>query len=112
MRAGKLSHRIDFEAPGQVQDQESGEVLPGWLPVRQRVAADYQPMSARDVFTAQTAKSEATGRFVIRRWPGLAPTMRIIHRGLIFSIIGQPIPDPNSGLEYVTILVATGVKDG
>ena len=38
--------------------------------------------------------------------------MRILHRGQIFTIIGQPLPDRNSGLEYLTLVVATGVNDG
>lgn len=112
MRAGKLRHRIRFETPALMQDGENGEMVPGWSLVREKVPAAYEALSARDVFAAQTANSEATGRFVIRHWPGLLATMRIIHRGLIYSIQGQPIPDPDSGLEYVTIMVTTGVNDG
>ena len=43
---------------------------------------------------------------------GVLPTMRILHRGEVYDIQGPPMPDPVSGLEYLTILVAKGVNDG
>lgn len=112
MRAGKLRHRIDFQQAVLVQDTETGEMIPGWSTVRDKVPASFEPLSARDVFAAKAAQSEATVRFVIRYWSGLLPTMRIIHRGAIYSISGQPLPDQKSGLDYLTILASTGVSDG
>lgn len=38
--------------------------------------------------------------------------MRIVHRGDFYSIEGPPLEDPKSGLEYLTLLVSKGVKDG
>jgi head-tail adaptor len=49
---------------------------------------------------------------VIRYRAGVLPTMRILHRGDVYNIQGQPMPDPVSGLEYLTILVSKGVDDG
>jgi len=49
---------------------------------------------------------------VIRYRAGVLPTMRILHRGDVYNIEGPPLPDPDSGLEYLTILVAKGVNDG
>jgi SPP1 family predicted phage head-tail adaptor len=112
MRAGQLRHRIDFQMPAFVQDTETGEMVPGWETVREKVPASFTPMDARDVFAAQAAQSEATATFLIRHWAGILPTMRIIHRGSVYSITGQPMPDNVSGLEYLKILAATGVNDG
>ncbi|MGP6426318.1 phage head closure protein [Pseudomonas pharyngis] len=112
MRAGRLRHRIDFQEKALVQDPSNGEMIPAWRPVRQKVPADFEPLSSKDLFAAQAAQSQATCRFVIRHWPGLLPTMRIIHRGKVYSIEGEPLPDPESGLEYLTILTKTGVNDG
>ncbi|WP_448089512.1 phage head closure protein [Pseudomonas azerbaijanoccidentalis] len=112
MRAGLLRHRITFQSPGMVQDPETGEMLPGWVPVWEKVAASVEPLSARDLIAAQAGQSEASGRVVIRYRAGVLPTMRIIHRGDVYDIQGQPMPDPVSGLEYLTILVAKGVNDG
>ncbi|QBR32833.1 MULTISPECIES: phage head closure protein [Pseudomonas] len=112
MRAGRLRHRIDFEEKALVQDPNNGEMIQGWRPVRERVPADFEPLSSKDLFAAQAAQSQATCRFVIRHWAGLLPTMRIVHRGKVYSIEGEPLPDRESGLEYLTILTKTGVNDG
>ena len=112
MRAGKLRQRITFQAPGLVQDPATGEMLPGWVPVWESVPASVQPLSARDLIAAQAGQSEASGRMVIRYRAGVLPTMRILHRGDIYNIQGPPMPDPVSGLEYLTILVAKGLNDG
>lgn len=112
MQAGKLRQRITFQQPGLVQDMETGEMLPGWVPVWEKVPASVESLSARDLIAAQAGQSEASGRMVIRYRSGVLPTMRIIHRGDVYNIQGQPMPDPGSGLEYLTILVAKGVNDG
>lgn len=112
MRAGALRHRITFQTLGQIQDPGSGEMLPGWQTVWDKVPASVEPLSARDLIAAQAGQSEASGRMVIRYRTGVLPTMRILHRGDVYNIQGQPMPDPVSGLEYLTILVAKGVNDG
>lgn len=112
MRAGKLRHRITFEVPGITQDPATGEELPGWVPIWEKVPASVESLSARDLIAAQAGQSEASGRMVIRYRAGVLPTMRILHRGDVYNIQGPPMPDPDSGLEYLTILVAKGVNDG
>lgn len=112
MRAGKLRQRITFQAPGLTQDPVTGEQIEGWAMVWEKVPASVEPLSARDLIAAQAGQSEASGRMVIRYRPGVLPTMRILHRGDVYNIQGPPLPDPDSGLEYLTILVAKGVNDG
>lgn len=112
MQAGKLRHRIDFQTLGAVQDPVSGEMVPGWSTLWARVPASITPLSARDLIAAQAAQSEASARVVIRYRAGVLPTMRIIYRGEVYDIKGPALPDPDSGLEYLTILVAKGVNDG
>jgi SPP1 family predicted phage head-tail adaptor len=112
MRAGTLRHRITFQALGREQDPETGEEMEGWTTVWEKVPASVEPLSARDLIAAQAGQSEATGRMVIRYRPGVLPTMRILYRGDIYNIKGPALPDPVSGLEYLTILVAKGVNDG
>lgn len=112
MRSGKLRHRITFQSSGLAQDPVTGEMIQDWTTVWDKVAASVTPLSSRDLFAAQAGQSEATGRMVIRFRPGVLPTMRILHRGDIYNIQGPPLPDPESGLEYLTILVAKGVNDG
>lgn len=112
MRAGDLRHRIEIQhkvTPRDPVTLELGE--PEWRLFAQ-VWAQVSPLSARDLIAAQAAQSEATARFVIRHRPGVLSTMRILYRGELYSIAGQPLEDPNSGREYLTLLVSKGVKDG
>lgn len=112
MQAGRLRHRVDFQALGLVQDPGTGEIVPGWHTIWAKVPASFEPLSARDMIAAQAAQSEATARVVIRYRAGVLPTMRIIHRGEVYDIKGPALADPDSGLEYLTIVVAKGVNDG
>jgi len=112
MQAGKLRHRIDFQMLGDVQDPSSGEMVPGWATVWEKLPAYVTPLSARELIAAQAAQSEASARIMIRYRAGVLPTMRIIFRADVYDIKGPPLPDPDSGLEYLTILVAKGVNDG
>lgn len=112
MRAGLLRHRIDIQSRGLTQDPETGEMVEGWLTIWPKVPASVQPLSARDLIAAQAGQSEATGRMVIRYRAGVLPTMRILYRGDVYNIQGPPLPDPDSGQDYLTILVARGLNDG
>ena len=112
MQAGKLRHRITFQSPGLVQDPQSGEMLPGWTTVWEKVPAEVRSLSARDLIAAQAGQSEATARMVIRYRAGVLPTMRILYRGDVYNMQGPALPDPDSGLDYLTMLVAQGVNDG
>ncbi|WP_085696277.1 phage head closure protein [Pseudomonas sp. B26(2017)] len=112
MRAGTLRQRIDIQEEQLTQNQQTGEMEKAWVTVWERVPASFAPLSARDLLAAQAGQSEATARVVIRYRAGVLPTMRIIHRGNVCAIAGQPLPDQDSGLEYLTILVSQGVKYG
>lgn len=112
IQAGKLRHRIEIQhkvTPRNPETLEYGE--PAWE-LFAKVWAEVTPLSARDLLAAQAAQSEATARMVIRYRPGVLPTMRIAYRGEVYSIEGRPLEDADSGLEYLTILVSRGVKDG
>ena len=114
MRAGKLRHKVTIQAPGLTQDPVSGEMVPGWVdwPVAgAKHWASIEPLSARDFIAAQAGQSEIAARIVMRYREGILPTMRILHRGKVYVIQGV-LPDAKSGLEYLTIPVSEGVKDG
>lgn len=112
MRSGKLRHRVDIQALDLVQDPDSGEMVSGWTTVWPKVPASFEPLSARDLMAAQAAQSEATARVMIRYRQGVLPTMRVLHRGEVFEMKGPALADPESGLEYLTIMVGKGLNDG
>ncbi|WP_313328704.1 phage head closure protein [Pseudomonas qingdaonensis] len=112
MRAGPLRHRIEIQHRVASRDSDTGEYGEAvWQPFA-RVWSQISPLSARDFIAAKAAQSEATARIVIRYRDGVLPTMRIIYRDEIYSIVGPPLADPDSGLDYLTILTSKGVKDG
>lgn len=113
MRAGKLRHRINIQEKLSPRDPVTGEFgEPQWVNRWEKCPASVEPLSARDFIAAKAGQSEATARVVIRYRPGVLPTMRIVYRGEVYSIEGSPLEDAKSGLEYLTILVSKGVKDG
>ncbi|MGQ3824202.1 phage head closure protein [Pseudomonas alliivorans] len=112
MNAGKLRHRIAFQSLGAGQDPVTGEETKVWVTIWDKVPASVEPLSSRDLIAAQAAQSDASARIVVRYRAGVLPTMRILFRDEVYAIKGQPMPDPVSGLEYLTILVSKGVLNG
>ena len=110
MRNGKLRHRVLLQQPGQVQDPESGEEVPGWVDVAS-LWASVEPLSAREFIAAKAGQSEITARIVIRHRDGIDATMRILYRGKVYAIHGV-LADAKSGLEYLTLPVSEGVAHG
>lgn len=112
MRLGQLRHLIRIEAKVIPRDPGTGEFgEPAWQ-LFAEVYAKKSPLSARDLIAAQAAQSEASVRFQIRYREGVLPTMRIVYNSEVYSIEGPPLEDEKSGLDYLTILVSKGVKDG
>ncbi|WP_152692335.1 phage head closure protein, partial [Citrobacter freundii] len=57
------------------------------------------------------ANVKVTARITIRFRDDIQEKDRILFRGKIYSVEGI-LPDPNSGLEYLTLPCSEGVKDG
>lgn len=74
-----------------------------------QVYAQIVPSSAREFIAANAQQSEVRGRIVIRSRSDIDATMRIIHRGMAYQILGV-LPDPVNGLEYMTLPVSQGVR--
>lgn len=110
MKAGKLRHRVVLERPIQVQDPVTGAVTIQWEFFR-TVWAAVEPLSVREFLAAQQTHSEVTARITLRYSSGFKPEMRIVHRGLYYNPAGF-LPDPKSGLDYVTVPCSQGLSDG
>lgn len=113
MRAGTLRHRIDIQERTTLRDPVTGEYgEPQWITRWERCPARVEPLSSKDMLAAKAAQTEATTRMVIRYRQGVVSEMRIIYRNEVYSIEGPPLEDAESGLEYLTLLVSKGVRDG
>lgn len=110
MQAGKLRHRIELQKPVSAQDPVSGEIVRSWEYVA-TLWAEVTPLSVREFIAAQASQSEISARIKIRRRTDVTARHRIVFRGQIYNIEGV-LPDPESGLEYLTLPCSEGVNDG
>ena len=111
MLAPKLRHRITIERMVETQDPNTGAITEAWTVFEGDVPADVLPMSSGEVLKAGAAQSTARYRFVIRYLPGLVGKMRVVHEGLYFNIIGEPIPDATLR-RHMTLVAEAGLRDG
>jgi len=111
MNAGKLRHRVTFQSPGTTQDPVTGEMVQGWATVWDKVPASVEPLSVKDYIASHAVQAEIAARITIRFRAGVSASMRIIHRGEIYNILGV-LSDPNSGLEWLTLPCSKGVNEG
>jgi len=96
----------------KVTTQDSnGDIVTGWQTFADKVPAAIEPLSARDLIAAQAVQSEVVARITMRYRPGLLASMRIVHGSTIYNIAGV-LPDPVSGVEYITVPVSAGVNEG
>lgn len=108
---GELVHRITVEYPKYSQNTETGERQTKWSVFASDIAAKVSPLSAKEFIAAQATQSRVSARILIRYRPGLDASMRIKHRGTIYNIEGI-LPDNESGLEWITLPVSSGVNSG
>lgn len=107
LKSRKLRHRVVIEQYAETQDPNTGAMVRGWSKYGDRWA-EYVANSVREFIAAASNQSEVKGRFVLRYDADIVPQMRIVHRGKTYEILGV-MPDPDSGLEYITCAVSEGV---
>ena len=123
LESGKLRHRVRIEAYAEqrdssgevIQDQETGEVLMAWQELA-TVWAAVEPLSAREFIQSAATQSQVTARITIRQRDDLLPSMRLVHvrsgrTDVIYNIHGV-LADRESGMEYLTLPVSSGVGQG
>lgn len=116
LRAGRLRHRVDVEELVVSQDSD-GAIVEDWVTFASHVPAEIGVLSARGVITAreiiaaQAVQSRVSTLITLRTLPGLLASMRIVHRGVIYNIEGV-VPDPSSGIRFVTLPCSSNVNQG
>lgn len=104
----RLRHRVQIQQQVETQDPDTGAVDVSWELYAERWA-EHISSSVKEFIAAAAVQSEVKGRFVLREDPGVTADMRVIHRGKAHAILGV-MPDPDSGLEYMTLAVSEGVQ--
>ena len=107
IKSRKLRHRVEVQQYQETQDPNTGAMVREWVKYGDRWA-DYVANSVREFIAAASQDSQVSGRFVLRHDAGIDATMRILHRGKTYDILGV-MPNPESGLEYMTLPVSEGV---
>lgn len=103
----RLRHRVLIQRPEETQNLDTGAVELAWVEFGRRWS-EYRAASAREFIAAAQYDSEVKGRFTLRAGEGITDQMRVLHRGKVFAVLGV-LPDPDSGLEYITLPVSEGV---
>lgn len=109
--AGTLRHRITIQRKEHSQNPVTGEMTHTWKDVYRDIPASVEPLSVREYLSAQSLQSNVSLRVKIRHAPGLTADMRILHGDKVYNPAGW-LPDPESGLVYLTAPCSEGVNDG
>ena len=104
MKASRLKQRVTVHKATSARSPMGGSSSPIWGPAL-TLWASIEPLSVKDVFTAQAADSQTTARCIMRYRTDIDSKCRIEHRGIMYAIDGEPLPDADSGLEYITLML-------
>lgn len=107
--AGKLRHRLTILAVTAEQDSDTGEMAETWAEL-DTVWGAFEPYSTKEYHAAATTVDRTEARAVIRYRADVAAEMRVSFRGKTYEIKGPPLPDKESGREYLTLMLA-GVEN-
>jgi SPP1 family predicted phage head-tail adaptor len=120
IEAGRLRHRVRIEqsvlavdSNGDVIQDNNGETTSSWVEVA-TVWAAIEPISGREFIQSQAKQSQITARIMIRFREGVTAAMRLVHvrrnmADVVYNIHAL-LADKDSGLEYITMPVSTGVS--
>lgn len=116
LQAGKLRHRITLQRRVSTQDDDTGEMIVGWVDVLNPDGstgqwAHVEDVSVREFIASAAGQSQVTTRCTIRYRDDVDATMRFVFRGKPYNIHGAQA-DKASGLEYMTLPCSKGVNDG
>jgi SPP1 family predicted phage head-tail adaptor len=109
-RAGRLNHRIEVQVASTEADS-FGQGVDTWVTIA-TVWAGIEPLSSRELVTAQQTTSDATVRIVTRYSPTLYAVTsknRLVHKSVIYDIEGAPI---NKNMSNIDLLFMCKVHDG
>lgn len=108
MRLGPLRHRVTFESRKTGRD-EYGQPVEGWDVVA-TLWASVEPISGRELLTAQQVQTAVTHRIRCRYRAGIQAAQRIVFGARNFDI--QTVINPMEIGAALEILAVEGLSDG
>lgn len=118
LAAGRLRHRVTFQRlvalldsnGEEVQDPDSGVISKEWQDVA-TIWCAIEPLSGREFIASQAVQSKVSGKFIARKRTDIDANCRGVHNGTLYQVEAV-LPDPESGLEYMTMPFSQGVNEG
>jgi len=110
LEAGKLRHRITILQPDTEQDSSTGEMEMVWSELA-TVWAGWEPLSVKDFIASASVQNNISVRAVIRHRSGILPNFRVRKNSVDYEIVGPPLPDKDSGIEYLTLMLAEVIDE-
>jgi SPP1 family predicted phage head-tail adaptor len=110
LKAGSLRHRITIYYPDREQNPTTGEMETTWIDFA-TIWAKWEPYSTKDFLAAAAIQNETSVRAIVRQRDDITASMRVYFRSKYYEIVGPPLPDTNSGLEYMTLMLAEVIND-
>lgn len=110
---GKLRHRVTIVALQQVQDPDTGIITEGWADLAD-VWAAVEPLSGREYLSSQAQQAEITTRITMCWRADVDARMRVRHEtqaGTQLYEIHAVLPDPDSGVEWMTLMCSAKADD-
>jgi len=106
MRIGELRKQITIQAETPTPDGAGGYAL-GWMNIA-TVWANIEPLSGREIFTAQHLEGHVTHRVTMRYRSDITITsdMRFVYSNRVFNI--RSVLNPDEGNQWRELLVEEG----
>lgn len=108
---GKLRHRLTIQLPVETQDASTGDMIISWTDLA-TVWAAIEPMSAREMMAAQVEGHQVTTKITLRYRADISAKIRLYHaaKNVYYHAVGL-FWDKESGLEYMILTCASGIRD-
>ena len=107
---GKLQHKVSLQRFETVVDPETGHREQIWKEIASPWVA-IEPISGREFLAAAAERAEVTTRITMYYRADVTAAARIVYRGKVYNIKAA-LPDPDTGLEWLTLMCTEGSNDG
>lgn len=108
-KASTLRQRITVLKQTSGRSPTGAVLAPTWTTYL-TLWASMEPLSVKDVLTAQAANSQTIARCIIRYRADIDSTMKIEHNGRRYEINGEPLADARSGREHLTLMLKSAAE--
>ena len=112
MFAGRLRHKVDIEQLVAGSPNQTAEGAPdeSWAVYLNDIWASVEPLSGRELFSAQEHHSEVTVRVRVRYRTGITAKMRVVFESKNYNILY--VLDPEERHRELQLLCTEGLNDG